>query len=181
MPAQIEPYAGLTLAALGGEASAWIEAYQRELSADEDDLTRPEDGFLDFVIANTDRSIPRRIALFERAVSTARMARHDHETLRVSDGRLRLHRAACVIDMPGPADQVIATIALGLPVPAYTGWPVLVAPGLPTLWRQASPAENAVCTWLTRPRQRDAVLERFSGVEHVLQRLLDARAITDGT
>ncbi len=177
LPALLEPYAGLTLAALGRDAAAWIDDYQRsEPTLD----TRPEDGFLEFVIARTDGVIPRRVARFERAVSSARRAHEHPEPAAAPSGQLRLHPAACVVDLPGPADQVIAAIALGIPVPPYVGWPVLIAPGLPTLWRQATPTEDALCTWLTCPRDRDDVLARFAGAERVLARLLQARAIIDG-
>jgi hypothetical protein len=64
-------------------------------------------------------------------------------------------------------------------VPTYGGWPVLVAPGLRTLWRQATPVEDALCTWLTRPRETEQVRARFRGVDPVLRRLLAARAIVD--
>ncbi|MCA9707844.1 MAG: hypothetical protein KDK70_18475 [Myxococcales bacterium] len=175
MPALLEERAGLTMAALGREAASWIDAYQAqgEISTD-----RPDD-FLEFVIARVPDRVVVCMARFERALSIARAAQvHDDLEPRARLGRrLRMHPAAAMVDLPGPAEEVIGAIALGLSPPAYSGWPVLVAPGLPTLWRQATPVEDALCTWLTRPRSTAEVRERFVGADRVLQRLLAARAI----
>lgn len=175
MPALLEERAGLTLAALGREAADWIEAYQQHSGAT---LDRP-DGFLAFVGAHVSDRVVACMARFERALSIARAAQvHDEFEHRLGE-RLRMHPAASVVDLPGPAEEVIGAIALGMSPPAYGGWPVLIAPGLPTLWRQATPFEDAVCTWLTRPRSTAEVRERFVGADRVLLRLLAARAIID--
>jgi len=175
VPSRLEEQAGLTLAALGRDASIWIDAYQQQGAVS---IERP-DGFLDFVIALTRDRVVVCMARFERALSIARAASvHDdtEPTERIGE-RLRMHPAANVVDLPGPAEEVIGAVALGMSPPAYAGWPVLVAPGLPTLWRQATPYEDAVCTWLTRPRSTAEVRERFVGAEQVLRRLVAARAI----
>lgn len=177
MPALLEERAGLTLAALGRDAAQWIEAYQQCGGPMAD---RP-DGFLEFVSAHARDSVVACMARFERALSIARAAEvHDDIEPHPRLGeRLRMHPAASVVDLPGPAEEVIGAIALGMSPPAYGGWPVLIAPGLPTLWRQATPFEDAVCTWLTRPRATAEVRERFVGADRVLVRLLAARAIID--
>lgn len=175
---RLERRASLTIGLLGDATSGWIERYEAAEAG-----TTSVAAFLDHVIANCDTPVIRAIAQFERALVSARAARQPT----VVDDRLprgakvRLHPAACVVDLPGPADQVISAIALGLGVPAYAGWPVLVAPGLPTLWRQATPLEDALCTWLTRPRSTMEVLERFPGAERTMQRLVSARALIDIT
>lgn len=177
VPALLEERAGLTLAALGRDAARWIDDFQTQ---DAIALDRP-DGFLDFVVARAPDRVVASIARFERALSIARAARV-HDDIPPAHGlgpRLRLHPAAAVVDLPGPAEEVIGAVALGMSPPAYSGWPVLVAPGLPTLWRQATPVEDALCTWLTRPRATAEVRERFVGADRVLQRLLAARAIID--
>ncbi|MEM9462035.1 MAG: hypothetical protein AAGF11_48200 [Myxococcota bacterium] len=177
IPALLEERAGLTLAALGRDAAQWIEAYQQQSTTA---IDRP-DGFLEFVGFHTPDRVVACMARFERALSIARAARmrNDIEPARRRGRRLRLHPAASVIDLPGPAEEVIGAVALGMSPPAYTGWPVLVAPGLPTLWRQATPLEDALCTWLTRPREAIEVRERFVGADRVLMRLVAARAIID--
>jgi hypothetical protein len=177
LPAWLEERAGLTMAALGREATAWIDNFQQQGPASTE---RPDD-FLDYVIARTTDRVVACMARFERALSIARAAAtHDdtEPTDRLGE-RLRLHPAACVVDLPGPAEEVIGAVALGMSPPAYSGWPVLVAPGLPTLWRQATPVEDALCTWLTRPRSTLEVCERFEGADHVITRLLAARAIVN--
>ena len=173
LPARLEARAGLTLATLGRDASVWIEHYQADGAAGS------EEGFLEFVIARTDDPVLLSMARFERALSVARAARSAVvvEPPTELGERLCLHPAAVTLDLPGPAEQVIGALALGVEVPPYSGWPVLVAPGLPTLWRQASPLEDALCTWLTRPRETSAVLARVPGAARVLPRLLAARAI----
>ncbi len=174
VPAMLEAHAGLTLAALGRDASLWIDAYQQQGPVS---IERP-DGFLEFVIALTRDRVVGCMARFERALSVARAAAGTAEPVTASAGdRLRLNPAACVIDLPGPAEEVIGAVALGMSPPAYAGWPVLVAPGLPTLWRQATPFEDALCTWLTRPRTVAEVREHFVGAEQVIQRLMDAQVI----
>lgn len=175
LSAGLEQHAGLTLAALGSDAAWWIESF-----LDCGPLAgSAHDGFLAFVVANTDDPLLRSLARFERALSIAREARssEDHEPDEIIGARLCLHPAACVVELPGPADEIIGAIALGTSVPSYGRWPVLVAPGLRTLWRQATAVEDALCTWLTRPRETEQVRARFRGVDPVLRRLLAARAI----
>lgn len=173
LPARLEAVAALTLATLGPDAAEWVDHYQDRASA------VSEDGFLEFVIARTDEPVLLSIARFERALSVARAARSVEPSAAPTElgESLRLHPAACTIDLPGPAEQVIGALALGLSVPPYAGWPVLVAPGLPTLWRRASALEDALCTWLTRPRPTAEVLARFPGAARVLPRLVEARAL----
>ncbi|MEM7160012.1 MAG: hypothetical protein AAF799_44650 [Myxococcota bacterium] len=173
MSVRLERHASLTLAALGPECAGWIGDYQHH--AGEGSAL----GFLEFVIAHTGEHVLLSLARFERALLVARYARdrEDPDTNLALGPRLCLHPAARTIDLPGPADQVIAAVSLGLDVLPYAGWPVLVAPGLPTLWRKASPIEDALCTWLTRPRNTSEVLARFPGGEHVLPSLLAARAL----
>lgn len=175
LASRLGDHASLTLAALGRDATAWIDAYREHGGT-----SRP-DGFLDFIIAHAPSRLVACMARFERAMSIARAAAvHDDVPADTRPGeRLRLHPAACVIDLPGPAEEVIGAVALGMSPPAYSGWPVLVAPGLPTLWRQATPVEDALCTWLTRPRSTLEVRERFSGIDRVITRLLAARAIVN--
>ena len=177
VPALLEDCAELTLAALGRDAALWIEAFQQQDAVSTD---RPDD-FFDFVVARASDRVVTSIARFERALSIARAARvHDDiKPTHIPGERLRIHPAASVIDLPGPAEEVIGAVALGMSPPAYSGWPVLVAPGLPTLWRQATPFEDSLCTWLTRPRATADVRERFVGADRVLHRLLTARAIID--
>ncbi|MEX1368832.1 MAG: hypothetical protein AB1Z98_37235 [Nannocystaceae bacterium] len=173
LPARLEAYAGLTLAALGRQAAAWIDGVL-SLHPGATELD-----FLDFVIDRVDDPVVSSLARFERALSVARTARADGlPPVPARPGpRLQLHPAARTLELPGPAEQVIGAVALGLEVPPYAGWPVLVAPGLPTLWRKASVLEDALCTWLTRPRTTDAVRARFPAVARVLPRLIAARAI----
>lgn len=173
LSARLERRAGLTVAALGDECMAWIADYQHH--AGEGSTL----GFLEFVIAHTGEPVLLSLARFERALIVARRAR-DRETPSASAGlgkQLYLHPAARTIDLPGPADQVIAAVSLGVEVAPYAGWPVLVAPRLPTLWRKASALEDALCTWLTRPRNTDEVLARFPGSEHAIPQLLAAGAL----
>jgi len=179
IPSRLEEQAGLTLAALGRDALVWIDAFQQQGQGPVD-AERP-DGFLEFVIALSRDGVVLSMARFERALSIARAAQSYDDTeptVRLGE-RLRMHPAASVVDLPGPAEEVIGAVALGMSPPAYSGWPVLVAPGLPTLWRQATPFEDALCTWLTRPRDTAEIREHFVGAERVLQRLLAARAIVD--
>lgn len=173
---RLERCASLTLGVLGEEAEEWIAAYVQATTG-----TGTVEGFLDRVIAHSDRQVVTSIARFECALMVARAARHPTfvDGNQPRGKRIRLNPAACVVDLPGPADQVIGAIALGLAVPAYAGWPVLVAPGLPTLWRRATALEDALCTWLTRPRTTADVLARFPGAGEVLPGLVEAQAVID--
>ena len=176
LPALLERHAHLTLAALGRSADATIEGYQQRVRSD-----RSVAGFLEQLIARTDDPVVFSLARFERALLLAREAQGPDAKQSVfrwsQETRLRLHPAARMVELPGPADQVIGAVSLGLPLPVSASLPVLVSPGLSTLWRQASAVEDAMCTWLTRPRSARALLERFSGADRVLPRLLAARAI----
>jgi len=177
---RLERGANLTLAALGHDALPWVERYQRRSVT-----TRSAEGFVEFVINRSDELVVLSMARFERALFVARRevrptmsgAWPHHEFPPCLGEEVSLHPAACMVDLPGPADRVIGAVALGATVPTWASRPVLVAPGLPTLWRQASPAEEALCTWLTRPRATVDVLARFPGAKRVLPRLAAARAI----
>jgi hypothetical protein len=155
--------ARLTLAALGDEAEATLAAYRREVP--NFTLFYVSEGLA--FAAYVERTAPcarvRAVARFEQAMWSVRQdaAAEEAPNDATNDGAndatndaandvgassLRPHPAAAVIAFDAPAEPMLAALLAGAPLPAPTGarHHVLIAPGLPRRWREATAEEARV-------------------------------------
>ena len=142
--------------------------------------------FLDFVL-QTAPDVPylEVVARFEQALFRAKEAQ-DTLGCTLLEGaallpthRLRCHEAAALIFFPAPPEWLLSALLQDavLPEPDGHQYPVLIAPGLPHLWRQATPDEVdlfTVCQVVTTVEHLPAALGSMS---EPLQTLLAARAL----
>ena len=140
--------------------------------------------FLDMVQARTEDYLVVSVAKFERAIVDAaeermRRAGDDSDRPIDPDATLRVHPWRVIV-MPARAEDVIVSVALGESLPLLDRNPVIVGPGLPSLWREASRAEDVVCSWLTRPRSLRDVTRVFPGFEPAVQGLIEAGVVRSG-
>lgn len=181
----LREHARLTVSAAGraGEGDL-VEAYLDSFPSPAPLATLEAIRFLDMVTAHTDDHLVASLAKFERAIVDAaeeRMRRSDDlpEPSIDPDVMLRLHPWR-VIMMPARAEDVIVSVALGEALPLLDRNPVIVGPGLPSLWREASRAEDVVCSWLTRPRTMRDVTRVFPGFEPAVHGLVQAGVVCLG-
>lgn len=181
----LREHARLTVSAAGraGEADL-VEAYLDSFPSPAPLATLEAIRFLDMVCAHTDDHLVASLAKFERAIVDAaeeRMRRaDDREDPSIDpDVTLRLHPWRVIV-MPARAEDVIVSVALGETLPLLDRNPVIVGPGLPSLWREASRAEDVVCSWLTRPRTMRDVTRVFPGFEPAVQGLVNAGVVCLG-
>ena len=181
----LREHARLTVSAAGraGEADL-VEAYLDSFPSPAPLATLEAIRFLDMVQAHTEDHLVSSLAKFERAIVDAaeeRMRRADDRTDPSIDPdvTLRLHPWRVIV-MPARAEDVIVSVALGETLPLLDRNPVIVGPGLPSLWREASRAEDVVCSWLTRPRTMRDVARVFPGFEPAVQGLVNAGVVCLG-
>jgi hypothetical protein len=154
--------ARLTFAALGAEAPARLQDYLRAVASFTLFFVPEGVAFLDYIDALSVPTHVRAVARFERAMWRARLAdrRADAPSGALPDRALpdralpdralpdgtQLMRCAdaTIVAFEAPPDQVLAALVQGLPPPEPDGavHHVLVAPGLPGLWRLATDAET---------------------------------------
>ena len=106
--------------------------------------------FLDFVL-QTAPEVPylEAVARFERALFRAKEAQDSlgctppEVAALLPTHRLRCYEAAALILFPAHPEWLLSALLQGTDLPEPDGhqYPVLVAPGLPHLWRQATPDE----------------------------------------
>ena len=148
--------ARLTFAALGAEAPARLQDYLRAVPSFTLFFVPEGVAFLEYVEALSVPALVRAVARFERAMWRARLSERpaDAPSGALADGALAdgvlpdgahlvRHADATVVAFEAPPDQVLAALVQGLPPPEPDGavHHVLVAPGLPGLWRPATDAE----------------------------------------
>jgi hypothetical protein len=179
----------LTMAALGPErAKETMEAYLETTPCASLFFTPEALGFLDF-IANTANLAGRphalEIARFERSLLIAKEAAQQSADRRISDinlssgARLSPHPAAAMLDFAAAPEDLLGALVEGLPLPPESTmrFHILVAPGLPHLWRPASASESRFFTRC----QNESPLD-YSKVLHpedkaILREFLDTGAL----
>ena len=141
----------LTLAALGAEqGTALLKAYLDATPCASLFFTPEALGFLDFV-ARVVTTLPHvaEIAQFERAMIIVRDAAHQFTEKKIAvyelppDAQLAPHPAAALLEFAAPPAEVLGALVQSQPLPPARAerFPILIAPGLPHLWRPAAPAE----------------------------------------
>lgn len=111
-------------------------------------------GFLDFVATLGDRHGPhlQPFAAFERAFLLCQeLATRFRAPAPPAPGAMvHVHPAAALIKFEAPVAELFPAVLAGQPLPEPGDAPawILVAPGLPRLWREATPEERAVLTEL---------------------------------
>jgi hypothetical protein len=141
----------LTLAALGAEqGTALLKAYLNITPCASLFFTPEAVGFLDFVAHET-ITLPHvaEIAQFERAMIVVRDAAHQFNAQKVAayelepDQQLAPHPAAALLAFAAPPEELLGALVQSQPLPPARRerFPILIAPGLPHLWRPAAPIE----------------------------------------
>jgi hypothetical protein len=183
----------LTMTALGtAQSTEVIEAYL-DASRCASLFFIPEAvGFLDWVVRERHETPHlRAVARFERALILAAEPAAPHawqkpdaaDSPATGDRRLRPHPAAAIVEFSAPPELVIGALLSGDPPPPPNGpaWPVLVAPGLPNLWRPATWDEVRLFARLQPPARAGDLLAEDVGFERPLYDLLSLGALcSDG-
>jgi hypothetical protein len=176
----------LTPAALGPDGSArMIEAYLNSSPCPSLFFNAEALGFLDFVIGEAPAVTHLdAVARFERAlIQAAEAAPEAPRPVPAATGlrrarRITPHPAAAVIEFAAPSERVLGALLSGDPLPPPDGlaYPVLVAAGLPHLWRPATPAEARLFVCCCPSATPDRLLA-VAGSERPLQELLGIAAL----
>lgn len=151
--------ARLTLAAIGrGREAEMLKRYLDATPIPSLFFTPEAVGFLEFA-AREAASLPHvaDIARFEQALLLVKDAAlqfaektAEAEELEVEalppDVRLAVHPAAALLEFSAPPEELLGALVAGhrLPPTRAERFPVLIAPGLPHLWRPATPDEARV-------------------------------------
>lgn len=177
----------LTLAALGADKSTEMIGSYLDSSRCSSLFFLPEAlGFLDFVIRQGPALAHlNAVARFEWAMIRAA------EAAPVPSGRvpdaaetrrarcITPHPAAAIIAFAAPPELVIGALLSGDPMPPPNGlaYPVLVAAGLPHLWRPATPDEARIFACCQPSVAADRLLAVVAGSERPLHDLLGVAAL----
>ena len=176
----------LTLAALGPErADAALKGYLETTPCASLFFTPEALGFLDFVAGMAtwtewaDWPHVVEIARFERALLIAKEAaqqsvdRPSGDNEIPSGARLSPHPAAALLEFAAPPAELLGALVEGrsLPPATATRFPVLVAPGLPYLWRPASADESRLFTHCQTAPSVEDLLASVPDPAPTLQRL----------
>jgi len=141
----------LTLAAMGErQAELLLRSYIESVPFSSFFFIPEALSFLEYAIEHAPHA-PHFLsaASFERAMLLASDAapsqsRPARPTVRLrASQKIRRNPAASIVEFDAPPEALLAALLFGEPLPASQGesFPVLVAPGLPHLWRDASPCE----------------------------------------
>jgi hypothetical protein len=177
----------LTLAVLGADGSSEaINDYLRSTRCSSLFFVPEALGFLDFVIREgPDAPHLGAVARFERAMLKAAEAAPGppRGTAEVAvtprAQRVRPHPAAAVVEFAAPPERLFGALLAGDPVPPPDGpaSPVLVAPGLPHLWRPATPDEALLFARCQPSATAERLLAAVAGAERPLRDLLGLGAL----
>ena len=177
----------LTLAALGPDRSTeMIGSYLDSVRCTSLFFMPEALGFLDFVIhRGPDIAHLDAVARFDLAMIKAAEVAPTPPGRIPHDGELRRarcitpHPAAAIVEFAAPPERVIGALLSGDPMPPPDGlaYPVIVAAGLPYLWRPATPAEARLFACCQPSAAADRLLAVMAGAERPLQDLLGAGAL----
>jgi hypothetical protein len=177
----------LTMAALGADRrTKMLQAYFNAVPCSSLFFGPEAVAFLDFVL-HTAPELPHLTAIagFERArllaaeaapwpsCGTAELARL------VPTDQMQRHPAAAVVAFATSPESLLGALLLGRPLPAPEPqeWPILVAPGLPYLWRPATVEEALVFARCHPAATMAGLLAAVHGDKQPLYALLEAGAI----
>lgn len=175
--------ARLTLAALGAEAEARFQDYQRAVLNFTLFFVPEGIAFLEYVDTLDVPAHVRAVARFERAMWNLRLSATPAPVsipLVSAEGPLVRHPAAALIPFEAQPELLLGALLRGgpLPEPAAELQHALVAPGLPSLWRPATPEEARAFLACESPMPARA-LQSLPGVgSGTVEGLLAARALT---
>jgi hypothetical protein len=174
--------ARLTLAALGAEADARLDDYQRAVPNFTLFFVPEGIAFLSYVDTLTVPAHVRAVARFERAMwSVKQGARATMSASAVPENApLARHPAADLIAFEAPPEELLGALLTGkpLPEPADELHYVLVAPGLPNQWRPATHPE-ARAFLACEPHSTARALQSLPGGSlEIVEGLLAANALT---
>jgi hypothetical protein len=179
---RVERSARLTLAALGESAGQVLGDYMRTVPGFTLFFVAEALAFLDYVATTTALPHVRAVAHFERAVWTLKRAEPSPDAPASepspSDTLVR-NPMASLVTFPAPPEEVLGALLTDGPLPEETGelHAVLVAPGLPRMWRPATPEEARAFTTCA-PSAAVHTLLALPGVSvPTVKGLLDARAL----
>jgi hypothetical protein len=177
----------LTLAALGPDRSTeMIGSYLDSVRCSSLFFMPEALGFLDFVIRQgLDIAHLDTIARFERAMIKAAQAVPAQSSRIPDTGELRRarsitpHPAAAIVEFAAPPERVIGALLSGHAMPAPDGlaYPVIVAAGLPDLWRPATRDEARLFACCQPSAAADRLLTVMPRAERPLHDLLGVGAL----
>jgi hypothetical protein len=141
------------------------------------------DAFLGFVASHlSDPSHELTICRMEQATYRAgeaalRFRRPDPSLLDHPAALLRSGKRAALVQFFAEPEQLLGAVAANEPLPPLSDecYPILFAPGLPTLFRPADNEETAIWKKLARPTTARLLL-RDSNARNVIERLLSVGA-----
>ena len=180
--------ARLTLAALGADlAASTIEEYLDAVPGSSLYFTSEALGLLDLIIQSPPPA-PHvgAVARFERALI---LAAEDADTASPGPAPVRpmpsllqavaAHPSAALVPFEAPIEGVLATLLYGgsMPPPGDQTSFVLVSPGLPQLWRPASPEEARLFALCRPPVTLGRLLAEVEGAESAFHGLWAAGAL----
>lgn len=143
---RVERSARLTLMALRGRADAVLRDYLREVPCFTLFFIAEGLSFLEYVARTVAAPHVRPVAELERALWTLKLAApaHGGTVPELAPGAvLERHPSAACILFDAPPEAVLGALLkqAPLPEPEARRYPVLVAPGVPGLWRPATSEE----------------------------------------
>jgi hypothetical protein len=141
--------ARLTFAALGAEAESRLRDYVRQVPCFTLFFVAEGLSFLEYVETLPVPAPVRAVARFERAVWALKQGAHRLgprvDAVSPEEPLVR-HPSAALVPFEAPPEVLLGALVAGAPRPSPTGdaHAALVAPGLPSLWRPATPEEARV-------------------------------------
>jgi hypothetical protein len=173
--------AQLTFAALGEQALARLHDYQRAVPTFTLFFVPEGIAFIDYINTLTVPALVHAVARFERAMWNVRWEPPMSAPISPApeDGPLVRHPAAALIPFEAPPELILAALLQGEPLPDPTAEPhyVLVAPGLPSMWRPAT-SDEARAFQACEPASTARALRSLpGGSPEIVERLRAARAL----
>lgn len=179
--------AQLTMWALGPEKSAeMLQNYLAAVPCPSLFFTPEAVGFLDFV-ARAAAGLPHvvEIARFQRALLLAGAGTSepsglpDEASALLPTQAIRPHPAAAIVAFAAPPELLLGAILMRQPLPAASteAFPVLIAPGLPHLWRPATWKETHLFACSHPATTVERLLAAAPGAARPLEDLLDIGAL----
>jgi hypothetical protein len=143
-------------------------------------------GFLEFVIQDGP-AVPHldSIARFEKTLLGVAEVASSHSQVQTPGSlipptaQIRRHPAAAIISFAAPAEHLIGALLSGAPIPGAEApdHPILVAPGLPYLWRPATAHEVCLFASCQPPAAASRLMATIGGNQQPLAELLTQGAL----
>jgi hypothetical protein len=182
---KLEMAVKLTLAALGDKGTELMNDYLDVTPCTSLFFIPEAVGFLEFVIAVAEgRPHVAEVARFERGLLLARQAAvewassHRCSMNSEASGQLKPHPAADMVLFSAPPELLLGSLLRGGRLPGIQGpkSPVLIAPGLPRLWRPATADEYCIFERCRKGATREQLVALLLGGGDVVRELLNAGA-----